>query len=141
MQIGKVSERTGVSVDAIRFYEKQRLLDRPVRTDGGFRLFSANDIGRLRFIRNAQHLGFSLVEIRELMLLQGDGFETCSHVRDLLKAKASIVRHKIRELRVLEGQLARSLRVCERKLKACEATHQGGCPVLEEIASRGSHEG
>ena len=140
MQIGKVSARTGVSVDAIRFYEKQRLLDRAVRTDGGFRLFSANDIGRIQFIRNAQQLGFSLLEIRELLALQRDGFEGCSHVRDLLKTKVSVIRNKIRELGVLEGLLEKSLRACERKLKACRASHLGGCPVLEEISSLGSDE-
>src|SRR5579872_3655908 len=126
MQIGKVSARTGVSVDAIRFYEKQRLLDRPVRTDGGFRLFTANDIGRIQFIRNAQQLGFSLLEIRELLVLQRDGFEGCSHVRDLLKTKVSVIRNKIRELGILEGQLEKRLRACERKLKACGASHLGG---------------
>jgi DNA-binding transcriptional MerR regulator len=140
IQIGKLSERTGVSVDAIRFYEKQRLLGRPARTEGGFRLFSGNDIRRIEFIRRAQRLGFSLPEIRELMVLQRDGFEACSHVRDLLKTKVSAIRNKIRELSTLEEELAKNLRVCERKLKASGDSHHGGCPVLEEIADRGSNE-
>ena len=140
IQIGKVSERTGVSIDAIRFYEKQRLLDRAVRTEGGFRLFNGNDIRRIQFIRRAQRLGFSLPEIRELMVLQRDGFEACSHVRDLLETKVSAIRDKIRELGTLEKELARSLRACERKLKASGDSHQGCCPVLEEIADRGSNE-
>ena len=70
MQIGRVSEQTGLSIDAIRFYEKQRLLERAPRTEGGFRQFSDEDIQRILFIRRAQQLGFSLHEIGELLLLQ-----------------------------------------------------------------------
>ena len=72
IQIGRVSEQTGLSVDAIRFYEKQRLLERRPRTDGGFRLFHTDDIQRILFIRRAQQLGISLPEIRELLVLQRD---------------------------------------------------------------------
>ena len=97
IQIGRVSQQTGLSVDAIRFYEKQRLLEQPARTEGGFRLFHAEDVDRIQFIRRAQQLGLSLQEIRELLLLQGDDTETCSHVRDLLRAKVRTVREKVRE--------------------------------------------
>ena len=140
LQIGKVSERTGLSIDAIRFYEKQRLLDRPPRTEGGFRLFSAQDIERIHFIRRAQQLGFSLPEIRALLVLRRDDGEACSHVLDLLRGKVTTVRNKIRELGVLEEQLTKSLRKCERQLKASGDSHKGCCPVIEEIAQRGSNE-
>jgi DNA-binding transcriptional MerR regulator len=138
IQIGKVSEQTGLSVDAIRFYEKQRLLDRPPRTEGGFRLFNAQDIERIQFIQRAQQLGFSLPEIRELMVLRRDDGKACSHVRDLLRAKVAAVRHKITELGVLEDELAKSLRKCERQLKVSGDSHRGRCPVIEGIAQRGS---
>ena len=140
MQIGRVSEETGLSVDAIRFYEKQRLLERPPRTEGGFRLFHADDIQKILFIRRAQQLGFSLPQIRELLLLQSHGAEACSHVRDLLRAKVSAVREKIRELGVLEKQLAKSLRKCERNLTASVNCRPEGCPVLREVAQRRSDE-
>jgi DNA-binding transcriptional MerR regulator len=140
IQIGKVSEQTGLSVDGIRFYEKQRLLNRPPRTEGGFRLFNPQDIQRILFIRRVQKLGFSLPEIRELLVLQSDQGDACSHVRDLLQAKAGAIRDKIRELGVLEGHLTKSLRKCERKLKISGNSHEGCCPVLEEIAHRGSDE-
>ena len=141
IQIGKVSEQTGLSVDAIRFYEKQRLLGRPRRTEGGFRLFNAHDIRRIQFIKRAQKLGFSLPEIRELLVLQQhDESEACSHVRDLLQVKVAAVRGKIRELDVLEEQLAKALRKCKRKLKLSGDSHEGCCPVLEEIAHRASDE-
>ncbi|MGH9697338.1 MAG: MerR family DNA-binding protein [Bryobacteraceae bacterium] len=126
IQIGKLSEQTGLSTDAIRFYEKQRLLDRPPRTE----------IERIEFIRRAQRLGFSLPEIRELLVLRrGDG-EACSHVRDLLRAKVTTVRCKISELGVLEEQLTKSLRKCERQRKASGDSHQGCCPVIAGIAPR-----
>lgn len=140
IQIGRVSEQTGLSVDAIRFYEKQRLLERAPRTEGGFRLFSPHDIERIRFIRRAQQLGFSLPEIRELLILQHDEHEACSHVRLLLTAKIATVRNKLRELRALEVQLEKSLRKCERKRKRFGDSHTACCPVLEEFADRGSHE-
>ena len=137
LQIGRVSEQTGLSVDAIRFYEKQRLLERPPRTEGGFRLFQAADVRRIQFIRRAQQLGFSLPEIRELLLLHREDGEACHHVRDLLRAKLSLVADKIRELRVLEKQLSTSLRKCERTLKAASACDRKGCPVLRQV-SQGS---
>jgi DNA-binding transcriptional MerR regulator len=138
IQIGKVSEQTGLSIDAIRFYEKQRLLDRPLRTEGGFRLFKPQDIERIQFIQRAQQLGFSLPEIRELLILQSGDGQACSHVRDLLRAKVAAVRHKIAELGVLEEQLTKSLRKCERQLKFSGDSHKRRCPMIEAIARLGT---
>ncbi len=140
IQIGKVSEETGLSVDAIRFYEKQRLLERPPRTEGGFRLFNTQDIQRIQFIRRAQRLGFSLPEIRELLVIERHEGEICSHVRDLLQAKLAQIHSKVEELRLLEGQLTKKLRKCERKLNVSGDSHNGRCPVLDEIVRRGSNE-
>lgn len=140
LQIGRVSQQTGLSVDAIRFYEKQRLLERPPRTEGGFRLFHTQDVQRILFIRRAQQLGFSLAQIRELLVLQRDQHESCSHVRDLLRAKLATVRAKIRELAILEHQLSKSLQKCERKMKAEGNSHHEGCPVLQAILKAGSDE-
>lgn len=140
LRIGSVSAQTGLSVDAIRYYEKQGLLDCAPRTQGGFRLFNAGDIQRIEFIQRAQQLGFALPEIRELLILQHDESEACCHVRDLLRAKLEAVRSKLSQLRDLEQQLKKSLGKCERKLKAGNASHSGRCPVLEEIAHRGPDE-
>src|SRR5882672_11408628 len=71
-KIGQVAQETGLSIDTIRFYEKQGLLKRSARTEGGFRLFGSHDIQSLKFVRKAQELGFSLGEIRELLILQAD---------------------------------------------------------------------
>jgi MerR family mercuric resistance operon transcriptional regulator len=134
LQIGQVARETGLTVDAIRFYEKQRLLKHPPRSEGGFRLFAAHDVQNIHFIRRAQELGFSLNEIRELLILQSGGVTACSHVRDLLKAKLAAVQEKIAELQKLENQLAADLKKCERTLRRGKSAGHDCCPVLDEIA-------
>ena len=138
-KIGQVAHATGLSIDTIRFYEKQGLLPRSARTDGGFRLFGAGDIETLKFVRKAQELGFSLNEIRELLILRTDHVPACSHVKELLDQKLTAVEQKIKELRSLELSLQRALRKCNRELRAAAPGHGKCCPVLEEItrAARG----
>ena len=70
LQIGRVAQRTGLSADTIRFYEKAGLLPRPARSSGGYRLYGEHAIADLEFIQKAQRLGFSLNEIRELFHLR-----------------------------------------------------------------------
>lgn len=133
IQIGQVARQTGVSVDAIRFYEKQRLLGPSRRTEGGFWLFGTEDLQNIQFIRGAQALGFSLTEIRELIVLQGRQHEACSHVRDMLTTKLGLVRQKISELRKLERHLIVDLGECERVLQIRSDNHKT-CPVLTALA-------
>lgn len=140
LQIGVVAHQAGLTVDAIRFYEKSGLLKRPPRTEGGFRLFRQQDVQDLKFIRKAQDLGFSLQEIRELLLLQGESVEACEHVRELLDHKLAGVRGKIKELQKLGRSLDGSWRKCNRKLRQAGATHEGCCPVLEELDANGHRE-
>src|SRR5260370_20010874 len=106
LHIGQISKSTGLTVDAIRFYEKQKVLHKTSRTAGGFRLYTDRDLHDIKFIRRAQELGFSLNEIRELLILQGEEVEACSHVRELLKCKLAAVSEKIVQLRKLQRQLA-----------------------------------
>jgi DNA-binding transcriptional MerR regulator len=135
VQIGEAAKETGLSVDTIRFYEKEGLLKRSLRTEGGFRLFGQRDLRDLKFIRKAQELGFSLQEIRELLFLQGDGIDSCEHVRELLEQKVASVRGKIEELRKLQRSLDHALQQCERVLDDTGPTHKGGCPVLKELGT------
>ena len=135
VQIGKVARATEMSVDTIRFYEKEGLLREPERSEGGFRLYSARDIETLHFIHKAQELGFSLADIRELLLVQDERTEACTHVRDLIQSRLTAVRGKIEDLKRLERHLKQALCKCEDALgdgKAGPAHEQ--CPVLEEIA-------
>ena len=107
LQIGQVAQRTGLSVDAIRFYEKSGLLARPARTQGGYRLYEEREVADLEFIQKAQQLGFSLNEIRELFSIQRHPHEVCVHVRDLIAQKLGIVRAKIAELQRMEDGVGR----------------------------------
>lgn len=131
LQIGSVATRCGLSVDTIRFYEKQGLIAKPARSQGGFRLYEESDIERLSFVSRGQTLGFSLEEIRELLLLRNTGEDACTHVHDLLDQKLSVIRAKIAELRKLERHLKEAKERCDRELVTkCV----GSCPVIDEIA-------
>ena len=107
LQIGDVAAQTGLTVDAIRFYERERLLRTAARSSGGFRLFSQSDVDDLAFIGNAQELGFSLQEIRELMALKNAPHPDCKQVEQLLDHKITAVRAKIAALRNLERGAAK----------------------------------
>src|SRR5579885_2777712 len=132
-KIGQVARETGLSIDTIRFYEKQGLLKRSQRTEGGFRLFGLSDIETLKFVRKAQELGFTLNEIRELLILRSDHVPACSHVKELLDQKLTAVEQKIAELQSLERTLKRALQKCKRELKTVAAGHEESCPVIDEI--------
>jgi len=129
-QIGELARRTALSIDAIRFYERRKLLPPASRTAGRFRLYTSDDIERLQFVQRMQCLGFSLEEIKELMRIRADKAHPCASVRQFLKTKLADVMVKIRELRQLEAELKTDLSKCNRVLrqqrgKAC------ACPVLE----------
>src|SRR5258708_1614215 len=134
LHIGQVSKRTGLSIDAIRFYEKAGLLPRPARTGAGYRLYRQHEVADLEFIQKAQQLGFSLKEIRELFSIQRHPHEVCVHVRDLIAQKLAVVRNKIEELQALEAGLTNALKQCRRALRQ-PAKHQDTCPVLQEIGT------
>src|SRR5690242_7417036 len=132
-KIGQVAQETGLSIDTIRFYEKQRLVKQSPRTEGGFRLFGISDIETLKFVRKAQELGFSLNEIRELLMLRAEHVPACSHVKELLNQKLAAVEQKIAELQILERSLKRALLKCKRELRNAAPGHEECCPVLEEM--------
>lgn len=135
VQIGKVSQQTGLSVDTIRYYEKERLLREPPRSEGGYRLYSERDVEHLLFVRKAQELGFTLAEIRELLLVQDERTEACTHVRELIQNRLGSVRQKIEDLKKLESHLQEAQAKCEEALRDDAADpHHECCPVLEAIA-------
>ena len=131
--IGEVARRTGLSIHTIRFYEAERLLPEALRTESGYRLYSQDNIEALKFIKNAQQLGFSLAEVRELLLLRDRPAESCVHVRSVLREKLESVREKLRRLEAMEKDLKRSLALCERELKRHGSRHGQRCPVLAKL--------
>lgn len=132
MQIGTIAKRIGVSVDAIRFYERNSLLPRPPRTQGGFRQYAETDVETLAFIRRVQGLGFKLSEIRGLLNLRGSRLQPCAPVRRRLEEKLSDVQRKLADLHKLEHELRLALRSCNKELRK-RAAH---CPILREGNSR-----
>ncbi len=138
MQIGEVAERTVLTIDAIRFYEKRNLLPKAGRSAGGFRLYTEDAIERIRFIRQMQGLGFSLREIGELIELRAHKVDACEAVKKLIETKLADVRAKLQELRQLESELEADLRKCNRDELNHRRRHSpGACPVLEDAA--GAH--
>ena len=134
MQIGEVAERTTLTVDAIRFYERRNLLPKADRSAGRFRLYTENTIERLSFMRKMQGLGFSLREVGELIELRAHEVDACESGKELLKAKLADVRAKLRELQRLESELEADLHKCHRELNHRRRYSPGACPVLEKPA-------
>ena len=132
MQIGQISRVTGLSIDTIRFYEKQSLVPAPSRTAAGYRRYEEDDVERFRLIGRAQKLGFSLQEIKELLLIEANESAHCSHVRDLVETKVEQVRQKIAELKQIEARLKKAHKLCAGALEiSCNAK----CPVLRKLNS------
>jgi DNA-binding transcriptional MerR regulator len=132
MQIGLVAKKVGLSVDAIRFYERNALLPRPARTQGGFRRYGEGDVETLAFIRRVQGLGFKLSEVRGLLNLRGSRMQPCAPVRRRLQAKLVDVRHKMENLQKLKRELQSALRSCDKELRKQNAH----CPILQDSDSR-----
>lgn len=129
-QIGELAKRSDLTVDAIRFYERRKLLPTPIRTVGRFRMYSNNDVERLRFIRQMQTLGFSLTEITRLAQLRADKAHACESVREFLKAKIAEVAVKMEELHQVQAELRADLRKCNHALKHRRGKKACACPVL-----------
>src|SRR5260370_23875826 len=128
MQLGIAGKKVGLSVDAIRFYERNALLRRAPRTEGGFRQFGEDDLETLGFIRRVQSLGFKLDEIRSLLSLRESRVQPCAPVRRRLQEKLADVQRKLADLQRLEGELRSALRSCDKELRKSPAH----CPILRE---------
>jgi len=129
LQIGEIANRSGVSVDTVRFYEKRKLIPSGSRSQGGYRLFRPETVEQIQFIKQAQELGFSLDEIKEL--LTPGGAEECSRVRDLLRSKLAELDEQMRKIKKFRDLLTTHLEHCEAELQA-KVSH-ASCPVLIEI--------
>ena len=124
---GKLAKRGGVNLESIRFYEREGLLPAPPRTASGYRKFPPDSVRRVRFIKRAQDLGFTLREIKELLSLRVDPAGSCADVRRRAEAKLQDIGRKIHDLRRMQGALARLAAACPGR----GAT--GDCPILESL--------
>lgn len=132
LKIGEVAARARVSVDALRYYERMKLLPRAHRTSGGFRLFTHEHIERVQFIKQAQELGFSLEEIKGL--LATGGADECRKVRNLLRLKLSELDDRLKAMKAFPRLLARQLSACDEELE--RHGESACCPVVVGIKGR-----
>ncbi len=128
--IGILSERSGVNIETIRYYERVGLLPKPQRSAAGYRLYRTIDSDRLCFIRRARDLGFSLDEVRRLLDLADQKSRSCRRVHDIAVEHLAEVRAKIDDLRRME-------RVLATLVKACTQGTMPACPLLETLAQAG----
>jgi DNA-binding transcriptional MerR regulator len=136
----QLAHRAEVNLETVRFYEGEGLLPPAPRTPSGYRKFSESAVERLAFIKRAKDLGFSLKEVRELLVFQDEHADACAEVQELLRSKLAAVRDKRAELEKLEAHLSGALRKCNRALKQ-QSSFPDACPVLGQIAHPGSHKG
>jgi len=130
LTIGQVAHRAGIGVETVRFYERKGLIEEPPRTDSGYRQYPEDVVARLRFIRRAKELGFSLKEISELFSLRVDPDTTCADIKRRAEAKITTMEEKIRSMQGIQRALT--------KLAAsCSGTGPAGdCPILETLESQ-----
>ena len=131
LTIGELSELTTVNIETIRYYERIKVLPAPPRTSGGRRVYGANHLRILAFIRRSRELGFSLDEIRALIRLGGPAKVSCRQVRDIASQHLDNIRAKITDLRKLERLLAKTV-------ARCTGTTAPDCPVLDILDIRRS---
>jgi DNA-binding transcriptional MerR regulator len=131
-RIGEIADRTGVSVETLRYYEKRRLLSAPPRTGGGFRRYSESAVQQVRFIKQAQALGLTLADVQQLLMgrHRGRHLPTCRKVRDLLTKRIDDIDARIRELREFRRALQEHLAAC---VQALAAITDPTCPTIEAL--------
>ena len=128
-RIGELAKLADVTPDTIRYYEKQQMMDHQVRTEGGFRLYTENDLQRLKFIRHGRQLGFTLDAIRELLSIRIDPeHHTCQESKSIVQARLSEVEARIAELQSMRLSLQRLNDTC------CGTAHSSVyCSILEAL--------
>lgn len=126
LTIGKLAEAAGVSIETIRYYQRRGLLDEPVKPLGGYRRYSADQAKRLRFIKRAQALGFTLDEVGALLTL--DAACACNETRALAYRKRMLIERKMADLAAMHQVLSDLVRECD--------AGDGGatCPIIDALA-------
>lgn len=128
--IGKVAMQAGVSVQTVRYYERLGLLVSPQRTESGYRVYSPQTVERLRFIGQAQAVGFRLDEIREILRIKYAGQSPCDCVRGLLEKKLEQVERQMAELARFRRELRQTLKNSQ-KLPRLPHSASAICPIIE----------
>lgn len=127
LKIGDVARQAELSIDAVRFYEREGLLGRVKRSTAGQRQYDDETVRRLAFVRRATALGFSLAEVKSLLTLRVSARMPCERVRERALTKLADIDRRIAELQQMRGALARLAAGCE------DGAVGGTCPFLDEL--------
>ena len=131
LTISRVARESDVGVETVRFYERKGLIDQPPKPQGGgYRIYAPDTVACIRFIRQAQELGFSLGEIGELLSLRADPRTECEDVRARAQSKLGEVERKIAQLGAIRSALNELIAACPRKGPAT-----GRCSILQALKS------
>jgi MerR family mercuric resistance operon transcriptional regulator len=129
MRVGEVAKQAGVNLQTIRYYEREGLLAPPPRLASGYRIFSGGAVRRVRFIKRAQELGFSLAEIREILAINNR--EGASQVRERTTAKIADIDQKIETLKAMKVALSSMVDRCP----GCGPLSE--CPIVDALEDKG----
>ena len=126
LTIGKLAEQAGVNVETIRYYQRRGLLDEPKKPLGGYRRYPSDTAKRVRFIKRAQALGFTLEEVAGLLRLDAAG--ACAETRELAAHKLVLIDEKLAELGTMRSGLAGLLAKCGKN-------HHRACPIIQVLVT------
>jgi MerR family mercuric resistance operon transcriptional regulator len=127
LTIGQVAKRAGIGIETVRFYEREGLLEEPQRKPSGYRQFDEGIVARLRFIRRAKELGFTLHEIKELLSLKLDPSTTCADVKKRAEAKIADIEAKLDSLKRMKQALVKLTKACTGRGTTSD------CPILDAL--------
>lgn len=127
--IGTVADRAAVNVETLRYYERRGLIPKPPRTAANYRVYPPDTVRRVRFVKHAQDLGFSLKEVRELLSLRAAPKTRCADVRQRAEAKMRAIDEKLRSLRAMRRALSGLVAECSGDGPVT------ACPILESLDS------
>ncbi len=127
MNIGDAASATGINAKMIRYYESIALIPAPSRSDVGYRSYSENDVNRLRFVRRARDLGFSVEQIRNLLALWQDKGRSSADVKALAMQHIDALNEKI-------GELVTMVQTLEHLAETCHGNDRPDCPILETLS-------
>jgi Hg(II)-responsive transcriptional regulator len=135
LTIGEVSRLAGVNRETLRYYEREGIIDLPERKDSGYRVYPLETVKRIRFIKRAQTLGFSLKEIMELMALRNDAKgATCRDVKQYAQDKVKTIEKKLADLKQMRGRLRELIALCD------EENSLNACPILDAFEEGSNNE-
>jgi DNA-binding transcriptional MerR regulator len=131
MKIGEAARQLGLNPRTLRYYEGIGLLPAHSRTPGGFRVFTEGDVDRVRFIRDAQRLGFTLGEVREVLGFRDQGLAPCDYVRELIKRRRDEMEEHIRALQEMKAVFDRLAERAASLPRGGPEEQQGVCHIIE----------